>query len=67
MSNLIELECVTRSFATPFGEVKAVDSVSLAFDAGEVLCIVGESGCGKTTTGRLLAGRPYSLGRRFRF
>ena len=62
MSKLIELEGVTRSFATPLGEVKAVDSVSLAFDAGEVLCIVGESGCGKTTTGRLLAGllRPTS-------
>lgn len=62
MSKLIELEGITRSFATPLGEVKAVDSVSLAFDAGEVLCIVGESGCGKTTTGRLLAGllRPTS-------
>jgi peptide/nickel transport system ATP-binding protein len=61
MSKLIELEGVTRSFATPFGEVKAVDSVSLAFDAGEVLCIVGESGCGKTTTGacsRDSFGRP---------
>ena len=56
MSKLIELEGVSRSFSTPLGEVPAVDSVSLAFDAGEVLCIVGESGCGKTTTGRLLAG-----------
>ena len=65
--SLIELDAVTRSFTTPFGEVKAVDSVSLALDASEVLCLVGESGCGKTTTGRLLAGliRPSSGTLRF--
>ena len=53
---LIELDRVSRAFRTPLGVVKAVDSVSLAFAEREVLCIVGESGCGKTTTGRLLAG-----------
>jgi oligopeptide/dipeptide ABC transporter ATP-binding protein len=56
LSKLIELEGVTRSFSTPLGTITAVDQVSLAFEAGEVLCLVGESGCGKTTTGRLLAG-----------
>ena len=54
--SLIELENVSRTFVTPLGTITAVDSVSLALDAGEVMCIVGESGCGKTTTGRLLAG-----------
>ena len=60
--SLIELRDVTRVFETPLGAVTAVDRVSLAFEAGEVLCLVGESGCGKTTTGRLLAGllRPTS-------
>jgi oligopeptide/dipeptide ABC transporter ATP-binding protein len=53
---LIELEGVTRTFKVPAGEVKAVDNVSLALGAGEILCLVGESGCGKTTTGKLLAG-----------
>src|SRR5712692_1499051 len=54
--HLIELDAVSRTFDTPAGRITAVDSVSLAFDAGEAMCLVGESGCGKTTTGRLLAG-----------
>lgn len=53
---LIELDRVSRTFATPGGTITAVDAVSLAFAAGEAMCLVGESGCGKTTTGRLLAG-----------
>lgn len=54
--HLIELDRVSRSFATPGGDITAVDQVSLALAAGEAMCLVGESGCGKTTTGRLLAG-----------
>ncbi|MEZ4866629.1 MAG: ABC transporter ATP-binding protein [Caldilineaceae bacterium] len=36
------------------GEVKAVDGVSFAVQPGETLALVGESGCGKTTTGRCI-------------
>jgi len=35
-------------------EIKAVDGVSFALEAGETLCLVGESGCGKSTVGRLI-------------
>jgi len=35
-------------------EIKAVDGVSFALGAGETLCLVGESGCGKSTVARLI-------------
>ncbi|MGG0889027.1 ABC transporter ATP-binding protein [Cytobacillus horneckiae] len=41
-------------FSKKIGDVKAVDDVSFFVKRGETLGIVGESGCGKSTTGRML-------------
>jgi oligopeptide/dipeptide ABC transporter ATP-binding protein len=61
---LIVLEHVTRTFTVKGQTITAVDDVNLTIPAGEVLCLVGESGCGKTTTGKMIAGLlPVSSGR----
>ncbi|MBP3040239.1 dipeptide ABC transporter ATP-binding protein [Bacillaceae bacterium Marseille-Q3522] len=41
-------------FGKKIGDVKAVDDVSFSIKKGETLGLVGESGCGKSTTGRML-------------
>ena len=50
--NLLEI----RHFSQVFGKFRAVDDVSFAIRKGEVFGLVGESGCGKTTTGRAIVG-----------
>ena len=52
---LLELDRVSKSFPgqTRGTVVHAVESVSLAVASSETLALVGESGCGKSTTGRL--------------
>ena len=53
---ILDMENLHVSFDTYAGEVKAVRGVTLHVDEGEVLAIVGESGCGKSTQGRTLMG-----------
>ena len=47
---LLEVKNLSTSFFTSEGEVKAVDNVSYYVDKGEVVAIVGESGCGKSVS-----------------
>lgn len=47
---LLEVKHLKTSFFTQAGEVKAVDDVSYYIRKGEVIAVVGESGCGKSVT-----------------
>jgi oligopeptide/dipeptide ABC transporter ATP-binding protein len=49
-NNLLEIKRLKTYFFTAKGVVKAVDGVSFALRKGENLCLVGETGCGKTAT-----------------
>lgn len=47
---------VIKGISKSFGATKALDSVSLSIDKGELFFLLGPSGCGKTTLLRILAG-----------
>ena len=48
----VQVDRITKSF----GDFKAVDDVSLKIYKGEIFCLLGASGCGKTTLLRMLGG-----------
>ena len=50
MAPLLEIKGLKTHFATDDGMLQAVDGVDIALNKGETLCVVGESGCGKTVT-----------------
>ena len=52
--NILEVRNLKKYFKTPRGMLHAVDDVSFTIEKGHTLGIVGESGCGKTTTGRCI-------------
>lgn len=54
MSNLLEVKNLKKYFKTKHGMLHAVDDVSFNIEKGKTLGIVGESGCGKSTTGRAI-------------
>lgn len=56
MQNMIEIEQLETHFYSEEGNVKAVDGVSLNVREGETVCIVGESGCGKSVTAMSIMG-----------
>lgn len=51
----IELKNISKAF----GDIKALEEVTLSINAGELISILGPSGCGKTTLLRLIAGLEY--------
>jgi oligopeptide transport system ATP-binding protein len=54
VSALLEVRDLVMHFHVGRGIVRAVDGVSFSIERGETLGLVGESGCGKTTTGRCI-------------
>jgi oligopeptide/dipeptide ABC transporter ATP-binding protein len=56
LTSLLEIENLEVDFRTDEGTVQAVDGVSFAMQDGEVLSIVGESGCGKSVTAMTILG-----------
>ncbi|MEG1971876.1 MAG: dipeptide/oligopeptide/nickel ABC transporter ATP-binding protein, partial [Oscillospiraceae bacterium] len=51
---ILEVKNLKKYFKTPKGLLHAVDDVSFTINRGKTLGIVGESGCGKSTTGRAI-------------
>ncbi len=56
MSPLLEVDDLHVTFATPRGDLRAVQGVSLSLEQGKTLGIVGESGSGKTVLSRAIMG-----------
>lgn len=54
--NILEVRNLKKYFKTPSGLLHAVDGVSFSIEKGKTLGLVGESGCGKSTIGRLVIG-----------
>ncbi|MBQ1770597.1 MAG: ATP-binding cassette domain-containing protein [Clostridia bacterium] len=51
---ILEVQNLKKYFKTPAGMLHAVDDVSFKLERGKTLGLVGESGCGKSTTGRVI-------------
>ena len=56
MSHLLEVKGLTTGFTGDYGKTISVDHVSFHVDEGEVVCLVGESGCGKSVTSLSIMG-----------
>ncbi|MDQ1432785.1 MAG: peptide/nickel transport system ATP-binding protein, partial [Actinomycetota bacterium] len=64
---LLRVEDLVVEFRATGGTVKAVSGISLDIAPGETLGLVGESGCGKSTTGRAVMQLPHPTSGSVRF
>lgn len=64
MNELLKISGLTKSFNQKnHGKITILRGIDLTIGEGETLCVLGESGCGKTTLGKIIAGlSDYSEG-----
>lgn len=60
--HILEVKNLSVTFRTSQGNVAAADNVSFYINQGETFALVGESGCGKSTTARSIMGLIHSPG-----
>lgn len=53
---IISLRHVDRSFEKDSQPIRVLQDINLEIHPNEIICLVGESGCGKTTTGKIISG-----------
>ena len=58
MSTIVEAECLTKRF----GDLTAIDSISISLEAGKIYGLLGRNGSGKTTLLRLLTAQLFATG-----
>src|SRR5690606_27001062 len=64
MAEIMQLEAVSLAYDTPQGRYAVVEDFSLTLEQGHIGCLLGASGCGKTTVLRAIAGfEPLRAGR----
>ncbi len=56
MPPLIELSNIYMTFKQGSTLIRVLQDINLTVQQGEIICLVGESGCGKTTTGKIIVG-----------
>lgn len=56
MANFLEIKGITKYFNLNNGQVEALEDIHFEVTKGELICLIGTSGCGKTTLLRIIAG-----------
>lgn len=61
-NTVLKVENLSVTYPVHGGEVRALDGVSLSIEKGEIVAVVGESGCGKTTLAKAVLGLQKTSG-----
>lgn len=56
MENFLEIKRISKQFKLGKGQIQALEDIHFEVTSGELICLIGTSGCGKTTLLRIIAG-----------